>query len=138
MQIQTSPFSGNYGYYFRGMGVSGEALSGGDGITNIDYQVAQERWINGCHLIVAGAHAEDTLKFQIVDVNNVMGYGAGVVLNTFADNWQLVTDKQDQGVFKIEYPARILAGLYIRIRYHNTGAESVKAKCNLFLHEKSS
>jgi hypothetical protein len=133
--IPISPFSDSYGHYFRGYGISSTISAGTT--NNVDHLVSAQRYINGCHLILDGHAIGDTLKFQVVDVNNILGYGAGVVLNEFATNWQVVTDKQDQGVFKIEYPARINAGLYIRIRYTSTGEQDVVVKCNLFLHERS-
>jgi hypothetical protein len=132
---RTRAFNNTDGYYFRGKGVAGSITAGTTG--NLDYKLTSERWINGCHLILRNHAWDDSLLFQVVDVDNVLGYGAGAVLNEFASTWQITEDKQDQGIFKIEYPAKILNGLYIRIRYTSTGAANVGVKCNYFLHMKT-
>lgn len=132
MSIQTSPFEYSFGVRFRGKGISGTAAP--FTTSNVDYKVTEARYINGCHLILKNHVWDDSLKFQIVDVDNVLGYGAGAVLDEFGTTWKFADDKQDQGLFKIEYPAKILANLYIRIAYTSVGAVPVNIHCNLFLH----
>lgn len=132
-QIPTLPFESSYGLRFRGKGITGVA----DPLTNsnIDYKLTADRYLNGCQLIIKTANWGDYVKFQVVDVDNILGYGAGTVLDQFGDTWYLSSAEQNQGVFKIEYPAKIVVNLYIRIVYTNTGALPVNVACNLFLHQ---
>jgi hypothetical protein len=133
--IRTRAFNNTDGYLFRGVGVIGEAVA--NSVSNIDYRLTEERWINEAQLILMNHNFTDSIKFQVVDVDNVLGYGAGLVLNEFATNWQISSSKQDQGTVRVDYPARILANLYIRIVYTNTGNSTVSVKCNFFLHKKT-
>lgn len=131
--IQTLPFESSYGLRFRGKGISGTIPAGTT--DNVDYKLTADRYLNGCHLIIKNHAWDDSLKFQVVDIDNILGYGAGVVLDEFGTTWCFAEDKQDQGLFKIEYPAKVLANLYIRIAYTSTGGTDVKVHCNLFLHQ---
>lgn len=118
---------------FRGKGFSGTATAGQS--TNIQYLVSERRLITGVEVILVNHHADDTMHFQVVDVDNVLGYGAGTVLNTFGESWNVCADESCQGQLHIPYPADILAGLYIRIAYTSVGNTNVSVKCNLFLHK---
>ena len=128
-------FNATDGFNFRGKGISGTATAGTT--TDIDYKLTEERYINGCQLILNSHALGDTVTFQVVDKDNVLGYGAGVVLQEFGTTWQVSEDERNQGVFKVEYPAKILANLYVRIKYTSQGLTNVNVACNLFLHKKT-
>ena len=126
-------FNGNY--EVKATGFKGTALAGVT--TNVDFAIGSEdRHINGLKLILKNHSYEDTVGFQVVDKDNVIGYGAGVVLKTFGINWNVHDDMQDQGQNTFNYVARIPAGVYIRIVYVSTGALDVSVKLNVILHEK--
>lgn len=129
------PFSDSEGFRFRGKGVSGLATA--STVTNIDLKITEERFINGCEVILKDQAFGDSCNFEIVDVDNIIGYGAGVVLDRFAESWFFSGDVQDQGQFILDYPAKIIAGLYIRIAYTSTGGTNVQVRCNYFLHKKA-
>ena len=131
--IRTLPFENSYGLRFRGNGISGTAAAGST--TNIDHKLTADRYLNGCELLVNTATWGDYVKFQVVDVDNILGYGAGTVLDEFGSTWYVASDRQLQGIFKIEYPAKVLANLYIRLVYVSTGVAPVGVACNLFLHQ---
>jgi hypothetical protein len=130
-----SPFASSAGFRFRGHGMAGTATK--NTTSNIDFKILEERYLNGCMLILKNHVFGDKLKFQVVDVDNIVGYGAGTVLDEFGTDWYVSEDSQDQGMITIPYPAKIIAGLYIRIVYISVGTENdVQLKCNLFLHKK--
>jgi hypothetical protein len=118
---------------FRAKGIAFTATAGTD--TSYDYLVSEARLLDGTQLIVKNHVFGDSITFKVVDVDNTLGYGAGVVLDTFGDHWYLAEDTQDQGHIRVPYSAEILAGLYIRVIYHSTGATDVLVKCNLFAHK---
>ena len=118
---------------FRGKGTSFTAAAGQT--TSYDYKLPESRLIDGTRMIVKDHVLGDSVRFQVVDVDNILGYGAGLVLDEFATDWYLVEDKQDQGEIRLPYSAEIIVGLYIRFIYNSTGVADVKFKCNLFAHK---
>lgn len=135
MFVKIKAFADADKFRFRGAGISGSA-SAGETI-NIDYKLTEERYINGIRLILDGQVFGDHLDFEIVDVDNIIGYGPGVVLDQFGTDWYVNPDMACQGDILIDYPAKVIAGLYIRIVYHSVGTEDVGVKANLYLHKKT-
>jgi hypothetical protein len=131
--VRTRAFTNADGFRFRGVSFKGTVLAGQT--TNIDYELPMERYCNGGRLIVSQTGPDDEMTFQVVDVNNVLGYGAGVVLDEFITKYYV----PDSGTLevKLDYPAKIMAYLFLRIKYKNTSATDTTLKCNLFLHWKS-
>ena len=108
-------------------------------ITDIDYLVSEERYITGVRLIACDAVIGDSVDFQIVDKDNILGYGAGVVLDTFGESWWIDPTTPTQPDVVVSYPAKILAGLYIRVKYTSIGtADDVDVRANLYLHKAAS
>lgn len=120
---------------FRGKGISFTANAGTE--TKHDYKLTEARLIDGTRLILKDHVFGDYVKFQVVDVDNILGYGANTVLDEFADTWYVAADKQDQGETRLPYSAEVIANLYIRIVYQSTGATNVSVQCNLFAHKYS-
>ena len=130
------PFKDAGGFRLRIKGVAGTAAK--NSTSSIDYLVPEERFINGVSLLLKNHVWGDHVKFQVVDKDNVMGYGAGLVLDTFGDQWYVNDEKQDQDDVTAEYPARIPAGLYIRLVYTSVGTVyDVQVKMNMWLHKKT-
>ena len=120
---------------FRGTGVSGTATK--NTTTSIDYKLTENRFVNGVQFILKNHVFGDSAQFQVVDVDNILGYGAGTVLDEFGTSWYFAEDVQTQGPFIIPYPALVNSGLYIRIVYNSTGTvNDVDVRLNLFLHKK--
>ena len=127
------PFSDTGGFRFRGASFIGSVPS--NTTQDLDFLVVQERWINGGRAIVNNIGPEDKLTFQIVDKDNVIGLGAGTVLDEFICEYYVPTNGSLE--VSLAYPARIPAGLYIRLKYTSTHASGCTVKCNLYLHWKS-
>jgi hypothetical protein len=127
-------FNGNY--EVKATGFKGTATAGVT--SNVDFSIgAEDRYINGIRLMLKNHAEDDTIGLQIVDKDNVLGYGAGLVLKTFGINWNVDETQNDQGANSFSYSAKIPAGIYVRVVYASTGATDVKVKLNLLLHKKT-
>jgi hypothetical protein len=120
---------------FRGQGFAFTATAGTS--TDHDYKITEARLLE-VPIILAKNHAwGDYIRFQIVDVDNVIGYGAGVVLDEFATTWYLDPDLCSQPRPDVWYSAEVIANLYIRVKYTSVGATDVEVKINLCNHKFS-
>lgn len=119
---------------FRGTGISGTATA--NTTTNIDYQLTEDRIITGGFLILQNHQFGDYVSFQVVDKDNILGYGAGTVLNEFMTNWYVASDTQIQKGTEASYPAKVFQGLYLRIIYHSTALlGNVNVRANFNMHK---
>ena len=133
LATESLPFTNPSGFRFRGASFSGTVS--GESTTDIDYEITQERWVNGGRLLVSAIGPEDKITFQVIDKNNVLGFGANVVLDEFIKDY-FVPDEGNLEV-RLDYPARIIAGLFLRLKYTNSNTSSITVKCNLYLHWKA-
>lgn len=123
----TSPFTNTGGFFARLTGIEGVATFGTT--TAIDYILTEERYINGVRLLTKGAAWGDYIKFQVV--HPVYG-----VLNEFGTKWYIDADNAKQEDVLVPYPARLPAGLTVRILYTSVGTENITVYANLYLHKK--
>lgn len=129
------PFPPDTSYYLRGVGVSGTITAGQT--QDIDYKLTEDRKFNKLSIILKDHAFGDKADLQVVDKDNILGYGAGVVLSTFFSDFYFSADVQDQGTMISEYPGTLLKDLYLRIKYYSTGGSNVQVKANLYLHKFS-
>ena len=83
----------------------------------------QMKWSNDIEFVGAvakseGAHTGDIVNMQIVDVDNILGYGSDFIITEFGKN---VPGKiiEAKCISDTTTAATILAGLYVRIQYIN-------------------
>lgn len=120
---------------FRGQGFEFTATAGTS--TDHDYKFTEARLLE-VPIILAKDHAwGDYIRFQVVDVDNILGYGAGVVLDEFASTWYLDHTTCTQARPDVWYSAEVIANLYIRVKYTSVGATNVEVKINLCNHKFS-
>jgi hypothetical protein len=131
--ITNSPFSDSAGFRFRGASFKDTVNTGTT--KDIDYALTEERYINGGILMVDNIGEEDKATFQVVDKDNILGFGAGLVLDTFIDGFYVPKDVPL--TIELAYPAKIIQGLYLRCKYTSTHESGAVVKCNLFLHKKT-
>ncbi len=88
-----------------------------------DYEV---KWVQDVEFVGAiakseGAHTGDTVNMQIVDVDNILGYGSDFVVTEFGKNvpGKMIEAKCEASTTTA---ATVMAGLYIRIQYINIHA----------------
>jgi hypothetical protein len=133
--ILTEAFAYNGQYEAKVTGFRGTAIAGVT--TNLDFAIgAEDRHISGLKLMLVNHAEADTVGLSIVDVDNIFGLGAGTVLKTFCQTWNVDHEKSDQGQNSFNFVAKINAGLYIRIAYNSTGGTNVIAKLNTILFKK--
>lgn len=86
---------------------------------SLDYTITDDILLAGGTTFLAKGGAQgDTVDFQVV--HPVAG-----VLNQFISNWYVNPDVTEQAVPPSNYPAKLLAGLILRVVYHSTGANDV-------------
>jgi len=117
---------------YRGTGVRGTAAA--STTTNIDYKLPEDRLALGAEVILKGHVFDDSMTFQVIDIDGVLA-PAGTVLNQFIVDWNVVEDTQLQPEKLIPYPAKIFSGLYIRLIYTSTGSNTVSVHINYDLHK---
>lgn len=122
---------------FLARGVTGTVPAGL--IAGIDLKMDDDMLITGCQMSTKGAAFGDYVNLRVVDVDNVMGFGAGAILNQFCDKWYLMGDGSANGTqqifIQVPYPAKLSAGLYLRADYHSTGVTTVQVNINYLLHK---
>lgn len=128
-----SPFSDAGGFRFRGASFKGTIAA--NSTQNVDYKIEQERWINGGRALIDNIGEDDKITFQVVDKDNIFGYGNEVVLDEFISNYYIPTDGNLE--VRLSYPAKVPAGLYLRLKYTSTHENGCTLKCNLYLHWKA-
>lgn len=102
---------------------------------NIDIQLTDDSLLTGASVIVKDATFGDKFHVQVIDIDNILGFGANTVLLQTITNWGVITDKQDQGVLEAGYPAKIYGGLYLRMIYESTGIVNPSVIINYHLHK---
>jgi hypothetical protein len=80
---------------------------------------------------LVGGHVGDWADLEIVDIDNLLGYGEGLVVAKYGSEVHFVPN--DQGTLVFQFKKDVPPGLYLRVKYHNTGAEAVSFVINYFL-----
>ncbi len=91
--------------------------------------VNKKSYFDGVQYYAKNAAIGDSVKFQIIDIDNILGYGANFVVEQFGDKWYIAPDAMEAlRLFK----SKVVPNLYIRIIYDSTGGTDVDFMCNLF------
>ena len=96
-------------------------------IKNLDMVLTDDHLISGMEVTARGSNFGDTISFQVL-----MG---ATVVNQFVTNWGVCTDTQVKIAKEIAYPAKLYAGLTLRVVYTSTGTVDVNIIINLDLHK---
>lgn len=124
-----NPFPDNEGNYsFRGLGGTASLTSG---TNDVDQLISAARLINGAEVWTDSTNYGETVTFQVVDVDNVLGYGAGFVVEEFGTTWNLHPN-QPTAAFP-GYVAAIPASLYVRMKVVTSATCTLHY--NLYLHK---
>jgi hypothetical protein len=160
--VRQSAFSDSEGFRARFKGFRDVASKNDtqdpEKVSDLDFQIPEERYINGIRLILTNHVDDDRLDFIIVDKDylyagilypaqyddgngNLLDWNIvapnGIELDEFGTDWYVDDTQKTQPDVITPYPARIFAGLYVRIRYHALGqAENITVKVNTYLHKK--
>jgi hypothetical protein len=115
-------------YRFRGTATTWTECPAGQ-TTNIDItpSATEDRWVSGGFIVHTGANPGDTVSFKVV--HPLVG-----VVETYVPSWLLPPGTGSQ---QIEvYPARIPAGIILRVSYTNRGATAAHCGVNYLLHRR--
>lgn len=104
-------------YSLWGDSTSGTAAANSS--TNIDYPIVDSYLLYGFQMMFQNANAGDYVQFQVVDVNNILGYGANFVLAQQVNKWY-VPSLDLSWTLHSDTARTIPAGLYLRVIYTNT------------------
>lgn len=103
--------------------------------SNIDWKLPEDRWVSGGIFLAQGTHWGDKIAVQVIDIDNVLGLGANVVLDEYVTDFYLVSDSELQINLESPYIALVPANIYIRVRYTNTSLiDPVELALNLATH----
>lgn len=103
---------------------------------NIDLHITDDVLITGGVFMTKDGVWGDSVVLQVVDIDNVLGYGANVTLNQFVA-WFLPNSPAAGTLIQLQvpYPAKIFAGLYLRMRFTSVGTTDVQVAMNYMLHK---
>jgi hypothetical protein len=112
-------------FRFRGDATPWTACAAGVS-TNLELLMTEERFIDGGVVVVKDANPGDYCVFQVV--HPIVG-----VVEQFVNKWYVTPGT---GTLDVKvYPAKVPAGLIIRVVYHNVGATASSCGVNLRLHK---
>lgn len=118
-------------YKFLGSSVAGTATK--NTTTSIDYLLEGSWIIYGAELLYKDAAWGDYIAFQVVDKDNVLGFGANTVLNEWIEKWY-IDPLSSRWRVTSELGSTIPEGVYIRLKYTSMSATTdVGLAVNFFM-----
>lgn len=106
--------------------------------TDFLFQLNDGFYLNGGEYWTVGSSSGDTLQVDVVDHDNVLGYGPDTILvnPSYLTAWNILSTNNVKNLFQSVYAAKPPIGVYLRFRYIANGVDSdVTFYCNLFLHK---
>lgn len=121
-------------FTFIGDGLTGTVVK--NTTTSFDYKVTTENtYLSGAELIWDSATFGDYVQFEIIDIDNVLGYGENVVLAEYIKKWYISPDSNCKKVMS-PYAGLIPVNTYIRVKYTNTSVNTDQLiAVNIYLHK---
>lgn len=113
-----------WAYSTEGTRFVGQAYTCAPGTTTHEFAPGVSVRLQGGYYWCKGPNLGDRIDFLIVDVDNVLGMGAGLVVSEYVKEMP-VTPWDHQGELIAPTAGEIPAGLYLRVVYTNTGTEDV-------------
>lgn len=101
---------------------------------NCDFLVSDDYILDGIIIDTLNHSLGDKISLQVIDKDNVMGYGSNVILKQFATDIYMTPGLTRQVDHQSVYPAKVFAGLYVRIIYtsvHESTAPTILVRYNL-------
>lgn len=122
-------------FVFNGSGILATAAK--NSTTNVDFKIPGAlgtfQYLNGAVIITDKAVFGDWAGAVVVDVDNLLGYGAGFVLANYVTRWYINPSKAMD--IETSYAGKVPAGMYIRVVYHSVGTvDDVGIAINYRLH----
>lgn len=103
---------------------------------NCDFLLSDDCVLDGMVISVLNSVFGEKISFQVVDKDNILGFGPGIVLGTFVTDWFIDPSSSKQADSESNYPAKVKAGLYLRIKYTSLSVDlNKKLIVNYKLHK---
>ena len=100
-------------------------------IEQLSYNAVNKKsYFDGVEYYAKDAELGDYVQFQLVDKDNILGYGAGYMVEEFS-NIYVAPNELNHIVL---YKAKLVPNLYARIKYVSTGSTDVKFMANMLRH----
>lgn len=103
---------------------------------NIDFKIENgNKLIHGAIFYAKDAEIGDYVSAKVIDIDNILGYGAGTILKEWIVKWYVIPNQQ----MKItqDSAGEVLEGLYLRLSYTSVGTvNDVKVLVNYYLSVK--
>src|SRR6266853_5463920 len=109
-----------------------------NGTTNNDLAITDDCLLLGYRILVNGAVWGDGISVQIIDIDNILGFGANFVVASSVTDFPIDNNSQDQGHYVLQYPKKVPGLLYIRTIYNSTaGVLGIQPKVAIqyYLHQ---
>jgi len=102
-------------------------------VKNIDFKIAgNPKFLSGSEFYTKNSVIGDFITVQIVDVDNILGGGAGMVVRQLINKFYVFPDQQM--ILELPFSGRIPKDLYLRLKYTSIGAAlPVDVLCNYLL-----
>lgn len=113
---------------FAGKSISFQCADNSE--SNGDLLLTDDHLLTGGILLVKNGNFSDEVSLQIV--HPTLG-----VVNEFVSKYKIIEDETRQFMFDLDYPAKLSAGLSIRVFYKaaNSNQSAREIAINLFLHK---
>lgn len=116
---------------FNAIGTSATISAGAT--SSIDLLMVDDCLLTGAWLITNNGSYGDSFNFQVIDSTGAFTGTPGAVLLQPVSNWLTAPTTDTQ--LDMVYPAKIYAGLTLRVSYTSIGASSVFVAINYKLHK---
>jgi len=104
-------------------------------IENYPGELYAAKHVKGGRMFVKNGEYGDYIEIDIVDLDNIFGYGAGLVLKQYCI--KMYIDPTTINNLECPFaPGRIPINLYVRCKYHSTGTQNVQVYLNLMVFTK--
>lgn len=102
--------------------------------TDHDLLLPQAFAIKGGVLWAKNIKHGDYVKVQVIDKDNVLGLGAGIVLSNYVEKWMVFPEPALNEVIDVSIGVLPVAGLYLRVKYTSLSGATVNPDCLLNLY----
>src|SRR5258706_16046915 len=99
---------------------------------DIDTLIADDSLVRGIQFLAKNQIYGDTITIKVIDKDGIY-VGAGTVLSTPVQDWNVIADKQMQLTYDSVAPFKLLGGLYLRVTYVSGGMTDVVIEVNFIL-----
>jgi hypothetical protein len=106
--------------------------------TTYDLEIPNQVYLKGGVMYSSPGNVGDTLTVQVVDKSNITGQGGTsenpTVLATYVNNWYVIPEDMN-GIEDVSLSMPMIAGLYIRFIYTNSGTNACQVIVNLIAYQ---